>query len=158
VGCIYRLKNSDGTLRSPYWWLKYIGLDGRPQYESSKRTDHKDAKSLSAEREGKLAQGVRVTSAIGRLTFKDAADDLINDYAANHRATLEELKLRLTLHLTPYFGRMRMAEIDTALIRRYITKRQADLRPVPHHRRGRSAAGGHAPQRAGRSRGSESGS
>jgi integrase len=33
---------------------------------------------------------------------------------------------RVTLHLLPYFGRLRMAEIDTALVRRYIAKRQTD--------------------------------
>src|SRR4051794_16982866 len=120
MGCIYKLKNS------PYWWLKYIGVDGKPQYESSRSTDHAVAKDILREREGKLAQGVPVTSSIGRLRFKDAAIDLLTDFRVNDRRSLDEVERRLRLHLMPYFGRLRMAEIDTPLVRAYVAKRQAD--------------------------------
>lgn len=120
MGCIYRLKNS------PYWWFKYTGADGRPQYESSRSTDHATAKSMLAEREGKLAQGVPVTAAVGRLKFKDAAADVVNDFKINRRKSFDEVERRIRLHLMPFFGRCRMVEIDTAMIRRYIAKRQAD--------------------------------
>jgi integrase len=122
MGCIYRLKNS------PFWWLKYTGTNGIPQYESSKTRDYAVAKDLLAIREGKIAVGVPVTAAAGRLTFKEAAADLVNDYKVNQRPTLNVLENRLRLHLMPYFGRCRMAEIDTTMIRAYIVKRQADRR------------------------------
>jgi integrase len=128
MGCIYRMKNS------PYWWLKYQGVDGRPQYESSRTTDHSAAKDMLREREGRLAQGVPVTSAVGRLKFKDAARDLVNDFTVNRRKSLDEVERRLRLHLLPYFGRCRMVEIDTPMIRRYIAKRQTD-RIVTQHAR-----------------------
>jgi integrase len=130
MGCIYRLKKKDKSLRSPFWWLKYIGVDGRPQYESSKKTDHREAKAMLAEREGKVAKGEPVTSAVGRLTFKEAADNLLTDYKNNDRSTDGELESRLRLHLLPYFGRRRMVEINTAMINRYIAKRRADRRVV----------------------------
>ena len=120
MGCIYRLKNS------PYWWIKYTGADGRPQYESSRTTDHAGAKDMLREREGKLAQGVPVTAAVGRLKFKDAAADLVTDFRVNGRKSLDEVERRLRLHLLPFFGRCRMAEIDTPMVRKYIAKRQAD--------------------------------
>jgi integrase len=120
MGCIYRLKNS------PFWWIKYIGADGKPQYESSKTSDHNAAKDMLKLREGKLAEGVPVTAAVGRLKLKDAAADLVNDFRVNNRKSLDEVERRLRLHLLPYFGRLRMAEIDTALVRRYIAKRQSD--------------------------------
>lgn len=120
MGCIYRMKNS------PFWWMKWIGVDGRPQYESSKTTDHKTAKTMLAQREGKVAQGEPVTSAVGRLKFKVAADDLETDFKVHGRKSLDEVERRLRLHLRPFFGRYRMVDITTALIRRYIAKRQAD--------------------------------
>ena len=120
MGCVYHLKNS------PFWWIKYIGADGRPQYESSRSTDHQTAKTMLAEREGKLAAGVPVTAAVGRLKFKGAAADLLNDFKIHARKSENKVECRLRLHLLPYFGRCRMVEIDTAMIRRYIAKRQAD--------------------------------
>jgi hypothetical protein len=109
MGCIYKLK------RSPFWWIKYIGVDGRPQYESTKSTEHAVAKDTLKLREGKIAEGVPVTSAVSRLKFTDEADNLVNHYKIKGRRTLAELELRLRLHLTPFFGRYRMAQIDTAL-------------------------------------------
>ena len=55
------------------------------------------------------------------------------------------MELRLRLHLTPYFGRCRMAQIDTPMVRRYIASRQAEIRVVrkarskadPNHKGGR---------------------
>lgn len=122
MGCIYKLKNS------PFYWIKFAGIDGRPQYESSRSVDHAVAKDLLAVHEGKIAQGEPVTSAGRRLKFKDAADALIADYTVRGCSTLKELQLRLRLHLLPYFGRAKMVEIDTAMIRRYLTKRLADRR------------------------------
>lgn len=118
----YKLKNS------PYWWMKWTGLDGKPHYESSRTTDYDAAKDMLREREGKIAGGENVTSAGRRLTFKDAAANLIEDFTVRRCATLPELKLRLRLHLLPYFGRYRMVEIDRAMLTRYVLKRQADRR------------------------------
>jgi integrase len=130
MGCIYRLKDRSGTLRSPFWWIKYVGIDGRPQYGSSRKTDHAEAKELLKLREGKIAEGVPVTAAAGRLKFKEAADDLLTEYQNTGKRSAKELELRLRLHLLPFFGRFRMAEINTPLIRRYIAKRKADQRIV----------------------------
>jgi integrase len=136
VGCIYRMN------RSPFYWLKWVGLDGQPQYESSRSADYNTAKTMLAEREGKLAAGVPVTSAIGRLKFRDAAADLETDFRVNGRKSLDEVERRLRLHLLPYFGRLRMVEIDTAVVRRYVAKRQTDTIVIHkartiHHRDGR---------------------
>ncbi len=57
---------------------------------------------------------------------ENAAADLVNDFKTNARKSLDEVVRRLRLHLLPYFGRCRMIEIDTPMVRRYIAKRQAD--------------------------------
>lgn len=124
MGCTYRLK------KSPFWWIKYVGADGRPQYESSHATDRQIAIDLLKSREGKIADGIPVTSAMGRMKFREAAADLLKDFETNKRKSTDELDRRLRLHLLPYFGRFRMVEIDTPMIRRYIAHRQAEARVV----------------------------
>jgi len=136
VGCLYRMK------KSPFWWMKWIGVDGRAQYESSKTTDHKTAKGMLAQREGKVAQGEPVTSAVGRLKFNVAADDLEKDFKTHGRKTLDEVERRLRLHLRPFFGRYRMVDITTPLIRRYIDKRQKDTLVIRKARTIRHPDGG----------------
>jgi integrase len=111
---------------SPYWWMKWIGVDGRAQYESSKTNDHATAKTMLKQREGKIADGEPVTSAIGRLKFKDAAADLETDFTTNGRKSADEVERRLRLHILPFFGRCRMVDITTPLIRKFIAQRQAD--------------------------------
>ena len=108
MGCIYRLKNS------PFWWIKYTGANGRPDDKSSRRTDHATAKDMLNIREGKIAQGVPVTSAVGRLKFKDAADDLVNDFTINRRKSLDEVERRLRLHLRPSLARSHVRDRYTA--------------------------------------------
>jgi integrase len=52
----------------------------------------------------------------------------MTDYTNRGCKTLQQLELRLRLHLLPFFGRCRMFEIDTSLMRKYIAKRKADRR------------------------------
>ena len=120
MGVVYRQKG-----RST-WMLKYY-RDGRPIYESS-GTDIKDeAKKTLKVREGDIAKGVPITSKTGRVRFDDAAKDLVNEYTANNRKSLDELERRLRLHLTPYFGNRKLSTISTPEIREFILKRQKDV-------------------------------
>ena len=59
------------------------------------------------------------------MTFADAAQDLLNDYAMNRRRSLRTLKIRVEKHLRPAFGEDAISAITTARLRVYITHRQA---------------------------------
>ena len=111
--------------RGAVWWIRYY-RDGRRHEESSRSTKKGEAARLLKLREGDLARGLPVTSAVGRLRFDEAAADVVNDYTINGRRSLDELERRLRLHLTPYFGGRRKAAITTAEVRSYIATRQAD--------------------------------
>ena len=50
-------------------------------------------------REGDVVKGVPITAHVGRVTFEDAAADLINDYTTNGRRSLRVVHVRLTKHL-----------------------------------------------------------
>jgi hypothetical protein len=108
------------------WWIKYQ-LHGRPQCVSSRSHKKDVAKRLLKLREGDVEKGMPITAEVNRITFDQAADDLINDYTTNKRRSLRVLTLRLKKHLKPFFTKRRLMTISTLDVRAYTAKRQAVL-------------------------------
>jgi len=106
------------------WWIKYQ-VGGRPHCVSSHSAKKADAKRLLKAREGDVVRGVPITASVGRVTFEDAAADLVNDYQTNRRRSLRVVELRLKKHLTPFFGHRRLLTITTADVRAFTARRQA---------------------------------
>ena len=105
------------------WWIKYQ-VGSRPQCVSSYSEKKEDAKRLLKEREGEVVKRVPITTHVGRVTFEDAAADLINDYKTNHRRSLRVVELRVKKHLTPVFSQRRLMTITTADVRAAFTARR----------------------------------
>jgi integrase len=61
-----------------------------------------------------------------RLTFRAAVRDVLDDYRMNRKRSLVDVQRHVRLHLEPFFGRRRMADITTAHIRRYVARRQTE--------------------------------
>lgn len=78
---------------------------------------------LLKEREGDVVKGVPMVASVGRVTFEEAADDLVNDYEINRRRSMHTAKLRLRNYLTPYFRQRRLSTVTTADVRVFITPR-----------------------------------
>ena len=119
MGSLYRRP------KSKFWWLKYR-QNGRTLQESAGTTNKNVAREMLREREGDIAKGVQINLKAKRLTFDDAAKDLINDYTNNSRKSLDCAQRRLDKHLTPFFGGRKLVEITTPLIRAYVAKGRAD--------------------------------
>lgn len=117
MGCVYRPKDRD------IWWSKYRRA-GKAFYESSDSKKKGDAITLLKLREGDIAHGKPVTPKIGRLTFNEAAEDLLNDYRVNGKRSLTVVERRVTKHLTPYFDGCRMANLTTSDVRAFVVHRQ----------------------------------
>src|SRR5262249_25808642 len=100
------------------YWMKYKGVDGKIYRESTKTDGKEHAKTELRKREGKISEGVPVTPADGRLTFADAVAAVVDDYKVNGRRSIESVEGRIK-HLSPVFGRLRMATITTAMIRAF---------------------------------------
>lgn len=126
MGSIYKKKwkNKDGvTVEGRIFWIQYY-RNGRACRESSGSAKESDAKRLLKLREGDVARGVPITPKVGRIRFKELAEDVVNDYKINGKRSLPHLKVRLKLHILPYFGHLRAASIGTEQLRRYIVTRQ----------------------------------
>jgi integrase len=92
--------------------------------ESARSDKEGDAKTLLKKREGAIANGEPVSPKLGRVTFREAADDVVNDYRVNGKRSLSDTRRRIDKHLAPYFGNRRLADITTSHIRAFIVTRQ----------------------------------
>ena len=83
------------------------------------------ARRILRTREGDVEKGIPINPKMGRITFEDAAKDLINDCAINGRKTKGHVERRIKLALKPAFQGKRLISISTADIRAYAANRQA---------------------------------
>jgi len=127
MGMLYKrkIKLADGRRRElPTWWIKYH-QGGRPIRESTGTTNANIARRILRTREGDVEKGIPINPKMGRVTFEEAAKDLINDYAINRRRTKGHVERRIKLALKPAFQGKRMISITAADIRAYAADRQA---------------------------------
>ena len=111
--------------RSPYLWIKYH-QHGRAVRESTGTKNETVARRMLRTREGDVERGIPIDPKVGRVTFHEAAEDMLNDYKANRKKTYVDAKRRIDKHLAPFFGNKRMGSITTSDIRAYVAKRMAD--------------------------------
>lgn len=104
-------------------WIRYY-RNGKRYEESTHTNDREMAKRILRIREGEVAHGFPVSPAIGRVKFEDAALDVELEYKQNGRRSIDDLRRRFTLHLTPYFGGRRLTSITTSDVRAYVEHRQ----------------------------------
>lgn len=123
-------------LRGRIWYVRYYDGRGRRRLESTHSAERCEAEKLLRKRLTAKDAGVLPDAAVGRLTLKEATDDLLNDYKLNERRSLQEVKRKIELHLFPYFGeRRRMASITTSDIRAFTVARQeAGAKPAEINR------------------------
>jgi integrase len=116
MGCIWK--------RGKIYWIKYRRA-GQPHYESSHSRKHEVASDLLKSREGDIVKGLPITPKIGKLTFSEAIQDLVNDHKMNER-DCSKLEGRIKNHLAPAFERRRMADITTSDLTAYAVKRHGE--------------------------------
>ncbi len=100
--------------RSPYLWIKYH-QHGRPVRESTGTKNETVARRMLRAREGDVERGIPIDPKIGRVTFHEAAEDMLNDCKANrqthrcrraHEAILANLVARRPNDNAPARGRL----------------------------------------------------
>lgn len=116
MGMIYK--------RGNVFWVKYYRA-GKPYYESSKSDKITDAKSLLKQKEGEIEAGTFSGLRVKKILFDELAQDLINDYKMNGRKSTDTAEDRLN-HLKLHFSGMRVVNITTDLIQRYMVRRQEE--------------------------------
>jgi integrase len=118
MGSVYR--------RGRIWWIAYC-RNGRQFCESAHTDDYEAARDQLRKTEGDLARGLPVTPKMSRVLFSELAQDLVTEYATNHRRSLYDLHIRLNNHLLPVFRHRRAWTITSSDILRYTEDRQAAM-------------------------------
>ena len=116
MGSIYKRGNT--------FWIKYY-RNGKPYRESSNSVREGDAKRLLKLREGHIAEGKFSGLRVEKILFDELAQDLINEYKLNKRKSLDRLKFSLA-HLNAFFTGLKIINITTDFIQKYVVKRQED--------------------------------
>src|SRR5258707_201115 len=116
-----------------------------PSDELACRRTARLARRMLRAREGDVERGIPIDPKGGRITFDEAADDMLNDYKANRKRTFKDAKRRIQKHLAPFFGNRRMITITTTELRAYVAKRLADGTPVRHKGERRAKEDGSVP-------------
>jgi hypothetical protein len=119
TGCVYKRPDS------PVWWLKY-SRRGKAFRESSHETDKGKAEKMLRKRTGDLESGKFTGPQVERIKVTELAEDFIRDYRINGRKSLEDVQARWSLHLEPFFGYLRAADVTSQQIARYVDSRQQE--------------------------------
>jgi site-specific recombinase XerD len=120
----YRDRRTGETKSAATYTVEYY-VNGRMKRESARTTNQKKALSLLKRRQGKIAEGRRVDPAGERVVFKQLADNLLNDYKANRRRSLERVTDALD-HLLAAFDGYRAQDICGDMVTKYVVDRQTE--------------------------------
>jgi len=93
-------------VRSPYLWINYY-QHGRPVRESTGTKNEVVARRMLRTCEGDVERGIPIDPKVGRITFHDVREDMLDDYKANRKKTYVDAKRRIDEHLAPFFGNRR---------------------------------------------------
>ena len=124
MGMIYKpkWKDKDRTVReSAVWWIKYYRA-GKPYRESTKSTKESDARRLLKKREGEISEGKLPGIYFDRVRWDELAEDYLTNFRLEGRKSTIRAEIALD-HLKRHFGGMRVTQITSATVDRYIEKR-----------------------------------
>lgn len=113
MGMIYK--------RGRIFWIKYY-RNGKPYFESTHTDKETDAKRKLKLREGQVADNKFPGLKAEKILFDEIAQDLLNDYKLNGRKSLERAEYSIK-HLNSHFSGLKVINITSDVIQRYIVER-----------------------------------
>jgi integrase len=120
--------------RGKFYQIRYY-RDGQRIEESTGLIKYDEARNLLKDREGDISKGVPITAKSTRLTFDDAAKDVVTDYAVNGKKSKGHVERRIALHLTPVFGGRTLSSITASHVRTFAaTRLEAGASPAEINR------------------------
>jgi integrase len=143
-GTVIRLKQKDpktGEVRdSRFWYILYY-VAGRQVRENTKTDNYQEAYNLLVKRRTEAEKGEQPASDIAKLRYEDIRDSLMLDYTNRKVASLYQRKRDKATtvqgldYLNTFFKKKLVGQIDTGLLRKYISWRQKEGDSDPTIRR-----------------------
>lgn len=110
--------------------IRYTNASGKRQTETISGDTPEEALAEAIRqltiRRGDIAKGVPVSSKPHTVTFAELCADVVNNYEVNELSSKDDIEARYRLHLLPFFGNRRAAEIATADFDRYVLHRRKE--------------------------------
>jgi len=106
-------------------WIAFHDANGKLVRESSKSEKITDAQNLLKKRSGEAASGTLITPKMQRVTVSELFEAVVTDYRNNEK-TIAWVERLWKLHLEPFFGNMRAANVGTDQLGAYISKRKEE--------------------------------
>ncbi len=104
------------------WTIKFSSR-GKTIREATGERDYSEAMKKLTQRLGELDKGTFVEPEMRRIQVRELAEDFLRDYRINGRKSLDDAEARWRIHLEPFFGAARIAEVGSRTIEKYIDSR-----------------------------------
>jgi integrase len=107
------------------WRFHYTDKDGIRHFETIKGTLEEaiDRRNVCI---GEISKGIPVSSKPNTVLFEELALDLLTDYELNANSTYSDQEARLRLHILPAFGKRKVAQITSGMLKRYAVQRKQE--------------------------------
>ena len=112
-------------LRGKVFWIQYY-RNGKPYRESTGSKKEVDARRLLKRREGEISEGKLPGVYFDKVIYDELKAELLTDYELKGRKSLNRLLISLT-HLDSEFEKVKVVNIDSARIKKYIDRRQSEV-------------------------------
>lgn len=109
--------------------IRYRDADGT-RHEETIGPDRAEAQRQLAIRLGEIAKGAPVSSKPNTVLFGELCDDVVTDYEVRGLSSGSDIEGRYRLHIIPYLGKKKAAQITFAMLNKYIQHRQSET-PAP---------------------------
>jgi hypothetical protein len=109
--------------RGRVWWLKYY-VDRYPVFESAKTRDKKRAEDLLKQRLAKAELNQLPDLQSRKVNVEEVLTLLLSDYRLRNRASVRQLESRITLHLIPLLGPVRVCDFGHRHVDAYVRQRR----------------------------------
>jgi integrase len=105
--------------------LKYY-RDGKCIREATGLTYYKAARQKLNQRLTQVADGTLPGLRMERIRVDELVEDFLRDYRINGRKSLGHAKARWRKHLAPFFSTLRVADVTSDVINRYVDQRMQE--------------------------------
>lgn len=116
LGGVYR--------RGQVWWV-YYSVRGKQRFESARSRKRTVAVALLKKRNGELGRGVVVDPTAERQPVAKLAEAYFAHLDLKKRRSIVSVRTVWEKHLKPVFDDLRVCEVTTERVQRYVTERQA---------------------------------
>jgi integrase len=118
TGCLYQQPGSK------IWWVQFH-RNGQRFRESTGTDNKREAGSYLRDKLGEVSLGT-YTSTASRVTVAELVDAKLTADKNNGSKSIDTTEGRWRLHLQPFFGHLKVVNITTALLSKYIEHRQTE--------------------------------